>query len=282
MNYSFSSLSLYRTCPQAYYLLKVPHGRILRRKSDRKPFSRPKSGVRHRLVRMPQKYRIALTTHIKDVPNFFAQFGTLGHSILERWEKGKIPMLAMAETYDKEFEQVVTVDPPPFPRGMYQKLRDLGYKYFDTFNDFDYENYEILEVEKQFCIELCDRSFVGLADLILRNLATGGIEIIDHKSKSANSMKKELNIYKRQLYLYAAYVKEKYGEFPTRLRFNMFREGTWIDIDFSMDEYEETLDWMRETIQMIESDTTWEARPKSYYCRYICGAADACTVEGRW
>ena len=57
--------------------------------------------------------------------------------------------------------------------------------------------------------------------------------MLDHKSKGKFKSKKEQAEYARQLYVYAKYVKEKYGKFPKVLIFNMFNAGELIKIPFN-------------------------------------------------
>ena len=188
-------------------------------------------------------------------------------------------MFLLSAEYESEFDNHVVHAPPPFPKGVWQSTYDKGLKYFENFNGFDYKDYTILEVEKKFSIKLCGYEFVGLADLILRNNETGGIEVIDHKSKGKASMNKELDLYRRQLYLYAMYVKEAYGEYPTRLRFNMFKEGYWIDEDFDELALNETILWAMNIIHEMENDDTWAVHITPFFCRNICGCFDYCPAQ---
>ena len=119
---------------------------------------------------------------------------------------------------------------------------------------------------------------MGIADLVLRDRNTGGIIVIDHKSKSMNSMKKSQYENTRQLYTYAAYVKERFGEFPTLLRFNMFRYGENIDEPFAMERYEETMDWIERTIAQIKAEREWRVSSSGYFCRFICSTRLHCPV----
>ena len=124
-------------------------------------------------------------------------------------------------------------------------------------------------------ITICTRS-----DLVLRDRHTGDITVIDHKSKSMNSMKKAQYENTRQLYTYAAYVKERFGAFPTLLRFNMFRYGVNIDEPFSMKRYEETMDWIERTIAEIRAEREWKVSSSSYFCRFISSTRLYCPIAG--
>ena len=198
--------------------------------------------------------------------------------MLEDWAKNKIPSFALAEEYEKRYDQAVTHSFPPFPKGMPQKYYDAGLQYFESFDGFG-EDWEVVESESKFQINVGGYPFVGIVDLVLRNKQSGELWVIDHKSKSASSMKKELPVFRRQLYTYAAFVKEKYGVFPNKISFNMFKEGTFIDEPFNLEQYNETMDWIVDTIESILFETDWLVSPSSYFCRFVCSCFDFCPAK---
>lgn len=171
--------------------------------------------------------------------NAYAEYGTHCHSLLERWAKGELLAFELADQYDAEYLTAVQHDFPPFPRGLAGKYYDEGLNYFRSFDGFG-DDSEILAVEDKFEIDIRGHRFVGIADLVLRDKETRAITVIDHKSKSLKSLKQKLFENTRQLYTYAAYVKERFGVYPAMLRFNMFRYGLSVDEPFSMERYEET------------------------------------------
>lgn len=211
------------------------------------------------------------------IQNAYASYGTHCHSILERWAKGELMSFELAHVYTAEYDEAVPEYFPPFPRGLAGKYFEEGLQYFKSFDGFG-DQYDILSVEDKFGLNIRGNRFVGIADLILRNRNTGLITVIDHKSKSMQSLMKDLKANKRQLYLYAAYVKEKYGVFPTLLRFNMFRYGKWVDEPFSMEAYEEMLDWTEETIRNIRAERDWAVSSSGYFCKFICSVRDHCPI----
>lgn len=207
--------------------------------------------------------------------NAYAEFGTHCHGILERWAKGDLMSFELADAYETEYAAAVRHYFPPFPKGLAGKYFEEGKAYFERFDGFG--DAEILSVEERFEIDICGHPFVGVADLVLRE-KDGGITIIDHKSKSMQTMKKELALYKRQLYLYAAYAKQRFGEYPKLLRFNMFRYDTFVDEPFNMVAYKETLRWVDETIRSIRAETDWLVSESGYFCRWICSVNRHCPV----
>ena len=223
-------------------------------------------------------FKLTYLDNAEQQGNGFADFGTLCHELLEGWAKGDIPIFALAEEYENRFDSVVTSPFPPFPKGLPQKYYEQGLEYFDPFDGFG-EDYEILEVEDKFVIDIEGYTFVGIADFILRNKTTGEIEVVDHKSKSMATMKKDLPTYRKQLYVYAHHVKQKYGVFPSKLKFNIFRENDWVVEDFNEDMYHETLQWIVDTIHRIEKEPDWNVSTSSFFCRYICSVIDSCPAR---
>lgn len=119
----------------------------------------------------------------------------------------------LADVYTADYDEAVKRYFPPFPRGLGGKYYEEGFNYFTSFDGFG-DGYEILAVEERFEIRLRGNVFVGVADLILRKRETGEIIVIDHKSKSLNSLNRDLKGNKRQLYLYAAYVGKSTASIP--------------------------------------------------------------------
>lgn len=226
-------------------------------------------------LQCPQMFYLQYVQRCSQVENAFSQYGTFTHSLLEKYAKDEIPDFALAEEYAAQFDEQVTAPFPPFPKGMGQKYYDQGLQYFESFQGFG-EQYEVLSAEEKFEILIGGYTFVGLADLILRDKNTGEIIVIDHKSKSSSSMAKDLSMYRRQLYLYAAYVKEKYGQYPAYLKFNLFRENQWITEAFDLQVFKKTTQWAVETVQKILQETAWPVKPFSYFCRFVCGVMFDC------
>ena len=223
----------------------------------------------------PMMYRLKYIDRVPDQDNAFGQYGTWCHRLLEQYEKGEIPLIALAEEYKDGYDGAVTRSFPPFPRGMGEKYYQQGLAYFESFQGFG-DQYEVLAVEERFELTIGEFQFVGVVDLVLQDKKTGDITVIDHKSKSSNTMHKDLPTFRRQLYVYAAFVKQRFGVWPKYLKFNLFRENEWVTETFDLEEYEQTMKWVVETIENILFETEWKVCPSSYFCRFVCGVADSC------
>lgn len=161
---------------------------------------------------------------------------------------------------------------------MGKRYFDAGLAYFSAFDGFGAQ-YEVVSAEQRFQLDIAGWPFVGVMDLVLRDRDTGGLTVIDHKSKSAKTMKQPMKVYRKQLYLYAAAVKQAYGLFPSRLCFNLFRDQSMVTEAFTPDALADVLSWATQTIRDLLADIRWEARPSRYFCDYICSSAGHCPAH---
>lgn len=220
----------------------------------------------------------------EELPGYFAQYGTLMHSILESYYKDETPLFLLADEWRDRYDTEVTVTPPPFPANFGEKNYNAAIDYLENFSGLP-DGYEVLSVEKKFVIDIGGYPVSGIADLVIGSPGDNEVIIIDHKTKSAASMKKEYQLYRKQLYLYAIWFKEWDGSWPTKLRFNMVKDGTYIDEEFDESMVEETKKWFIDTIHQIETCDALEdwttciadgERKEPYFCRWICGVNPVC------
>lgn len=201
--------------------------------------------------------------------NAFAQFGTLAHSLLERYEKGELMSYELLPKYEMEYPDAVTYDFPP------NAYVDLGESYYTDgaafFADFDgFDDLEVVGAEDEFEIEIDDFIFCGFIDLELVNRKTDKLIVRDWKSMSSLK-KQDIPSKRRQLYSYCPWMKKKFGRFPDRLEFGLFRKQKTVGFDFNIDHYNETIQWIRDTVSEIRSCKEWPATYNEFYCNYLCG-----------
>lgn len=241
MTWSFSRLNAYYTCPYEFYLHYIECN-----KGDN---------------------------------NFFGQFGTLIHTILEKYAKGELSIFEISQYYEDNFDDIVT------ERAPFNKYVDIRQSYYekglDYLNNIDLilEDYEILGVEKKVEFNIGGYKMLGYIDLLLRD-KDGNIIVLDHKSASLKFKKngdisktdlKHFTDFKRQLYLYSMAVINEYNIEPKYLWWNMFKEKKHIKIEFNNEEYDEAIKWAESTVKLIEKETMWLPNPDRYYCRNLCG-----------
>ena len=51
----------------------------------------------------------------------------------------------------------------------------------------------------------------------------------------------------------------------------MFKDQKWIEIPWVQEEYEEAIQWAKDTLELIEKEKEWRPNPDYYYCNYLCG-----------
>ena len=220
--------------------------------------------------------------------NAFAERGSLIHSLLDQWAKGLLSKSEMIDEYDRRYADEVQTAWPRMMKGYAQKAYQQGFEFLRDFDEF--KGYEILLAEEKYNTQIklpdgSERPFVGIVDLIVKDEITGELVIFDHKSKGKSSFKKSEDEMYMQLYMYAQFVKEKYGLFPDKLGFHLFnQEGLKVTRDFDEKKYDEVMKWAGKTIQAIEDATMvdWlecKEIPEGktdMYCTQLCGARSVC------
>lgn len=250
--FSYSQLTQFEECPYSYYLERI----------SLDPFDQ----------------------HLTKVDNAFAQYGTLIHSILDEWASGEITKEEMPDEYIDRYSDVVTC---AFPRyltikGYAEKSYNAGLDYLMNFDGF--KGYKVLNSEEKFQVTIEGRLFNGIIDLMLEDEQTGKLIVMDHKSKTLSTFRKEESKMYRQQYLYSVYVKEKYGRYPDVLAFNLFKEGGIIkQKDFVKEEYDEVIAWAVDIMEQIENaemlDYMLGAKDApDNFCKTLCNMREHCST----
>lgn len=246
--FSFSQLQSFSECPYAFYLQKI----------ERNPDM---------------------------VQNAFASQGTLIHDLLDLWAKGELTKNQLPDEYAKRYPlEVVEAWPRMLAaKGYAEKAFNIGLEYFKNFDEFT--GYTIIATEERFDIDVEGRRFVGIMDMLVEDNETGELIIVDHKSKSMAAFKKSEDEMYRQQYLYSKHVREKYGKYPDRLMFNLFKEnGTKMERRFNEADYLATLVWAGEQMQKMEeydfvdwlvTKEVQEGKP-DFFCTELCSCRKIC------
>ena len=223
--------------------------------------------------------------------NFAAENGLAVHQTLEEYLNGKVDLWDLPAVYDEKFNELVVHDAP------YNKYVDLAEKtynecreYFENFQGLD-PKYEVLGVELQENFKVGDYNFIGFIDVLLRDRETGEITISDHKShvfkflKSGSVSKSDipaLETYKKQLYLYAVSVLEKYGRVDY-LRWNLFRQRRDLIVPFKQEEFDAAKAWALDIIERIKVEEEFpELDTPDYYCQNLCDFRIECQSKRKF
>lgn len=166
-----------------------------------------------------------------------------------------------------------------------------GLRFLEGFTGLS-NKYRVIGVELEVKLDIGGFHTIGYIDLLLENIETGELTIVDHKSKKKFASKCEELEYRRQLLFYGIYVKHLFGRFPSFLDFNMFRSQTHIIAPFSESECDKVRDWFVGTIEKSLEDETFEDRiaidcrenfkslknfkKDDFFCNYICSVRKSC------
>lgn len=225
----------------------------------------------------PYGYKLRYIDHEHGVGNAFSSYGTLVHSIMERYANGEIEIWDLADIYEWEFDSAVS---EKFPWNKYTDLRKSYYKQgLEFLKSFEgYDKYKILGVEEEFELKIDDWIFNGVIDLVFED-EEGRLIIRDYKSKAAFKNEEEQHKYARQLYLYALRVKEKYGRLPDELQFLMFRKQNLVQIPFNADDAEEAKKWASDTVRVIREAFDYPPTCDAFYGENLCNHREYCELK---
>ncbi len=229
----------------------------------------------------PYKFFMRYLAGLKEDDCFYATYGSFIHKLIERYYNGEISKDDMATEYCTNFyDEVRGIRPKP---NVVENYFNAGFDYLAGFEPFPFN---MVAVEKRINFDVDGIPFVGIIDYIGEK--DGELYIVDNKSralkprsnrKKPTAKDKELDKMLRQLYLYAAAVKQEYGKFPAALCFNCFRNGEFIVEPFNEDAYNEAISWVKNEIESIKRCKEFYAQRDFYYCRYLCGLSDQCVFD---
>ena len=228
----------------------------------------------------PYEWKLRYIDCNKSENGFFGEYGSLIHKILEKYEKGELSLFELNDYYEEHFSENVPHDAPPNKYvDIKQSYYEKGLDYFNNI-DLDLDKYEVLGVEKEVRFQIAGKDFVGYIDLLLKEKETGKIIILDHKSASIKILKngkvsksdqEHVREFIRQLCLYAIPVIEEYGHVD-ELWWNLFKDRNWLKMPFKKEDYDEAIQWAKDTLALIENEREWlPNNSSSYYCSYLCG-----------
>lgn len=211
---------------------------------------------------------------------FYSSYGKFMHKLLESFYKGNISKEEMKIKFLCEFSNKVKGERPSDK--IVASYIEKGLDYINNFEEFPYE---MVAVEDRIEFDINGIPFVGVIDYIGKD--DDGYIIIDHKSRELKPRSKNgkhrksddiIDDMMKQLYIYSEAVRQKYGEFPKKLCFNCFKNQVFIEEDFDPKKFEDSISWLKETIEDIKASTDEDFYPNIdfFVCKYLCGYSNEC------
>lgn len=233
------------------------------------------------------KYYYYINYYEKSLPvesHGTSEFGSLMHEILEKYSRNELQIYDLLdyykENYNKEIKSSFVLHlSKDFSKDMEQKYYENGLNFLSNFEGWDFQ---VVAVEDSFDILYKDKFKInGRIDLICKD-DENNLIVIDHKSKGKWKNKKEKEEYKKQLYFYCYAIKKKYGKYPKKMAFFMFRMNHWEWFDFSLKEFRQTMKWAENTVEEIESEIDFSPSEKilngefDFFCSNFCSFRNSC------
>jgi len=228
----------------------------------------------------PYGWKLNYIDRFSKEEKFYASYGSLMHSVIEKYLTGQISRSEMKLEFLTRFGTEVEGERPSVKT--IESYIASSLEYFNSFDDFDMNT---LAVEQRVTFDIEGVPMTGILDYLGEK--DGDIYLIDHKSHELKPRSKrakptvkdkELDEYLRQLYLYSTAVKEQYGKFPKELWFNCFRFNRLVKEQFSEERYNEAVQWAVNTVNTIKDDSDFEDNYEYFFCRWICDQSHNCEV----
>lgn len=220
--------------------------------------------------------------------NYYAEIGSYVHGILEKIFKGELKVEDALQYYLDNYKDNVFYK---VKQSTMDKTYALLADYFAELDISWIEDYEIIGVELKTEFKLDNYDFIGYIDLLLRDKRDGKIVVLDHKSteypfkRNGELKKKSLHSfeqYKKQMYLYCYAVHQIYGEYPKEMTWNHFKDGgKFATIPFIKKEYDEVMQWFRDTLAIIEKEEEFKPSEDFFYCSTLCNFRKSCEYHKR-
>ncbi len=213
---------------------------------------------------------------------FYASYGLFMHDLLEKYYKGENSKEELLMMFLTQFSERT--------KGGGRPKVDTVRKYFKTGKEYikslEPLPFKMISVEEKIDFKIGDYSFTGRIDYL--GELDGEYIIVDNKSRDLKPRSKrkkptkkdeELDSMLKQLYLYADAVRQKYGKLPTKLCFNCFRTGIFIEEPFNEDAYQNAISWAKMKVEEILGAEVFYPNREFFSCYYLCGLSNHCCYD---
>jgi hypothetical protein len=245
MKFSFSSLSSFETCPYMFYLTYIQ--------------------AEERLG------------------NFFSDYGSFIHSILEKYFRGELTTEQLSSYYQENYYLEVVQSPPPYPKGMADNYRNAGQSFFDYFY-FDKDKYNILGIEDYVNSKIDVSNIVFKPDLILQDKETKENILVDYKTSNPYTngklVKKKFAEYEKQMYIYTYFIRKEQNIKIDKMRIWFVRSDKFEEIIWNEENENKAIEWAREQIKKIMAEKDFVANNRNqFFCQNLCSTSSACKFK---
>ena len=230
----------------------------------------------------PTMFKLSYIDAVKRNGNFFSDFGSFSHKILEEYFRNKLDIMELSQYYEKNYTNNIISFAPPYPKGMSEKYYEQGLQFFDNF-DFDKNKYDIIDIENKIETVHNDIKLVLKPDLILKDKNNNKTLLIDYKTstpfKGDKPDMKKIDEYKKQLYLYSYFINNTSETKIDIIKLWFLRLNKWYEFDYNESDAGDVVNWFYYTILDIKSEEEFEpcdTKKNAYFCENICSTKEFC------
>jgi CRISPR/Cas system-associated exonuclease Cas4 (RecB family) len=220
----------------------------------------------------------------KRIGNFFSDFGSFIHSVLEKYFKDELDIWDLEDYYVAHYLESIKEPVPHYPVGMGEMYYQSGLNFFQNF-EFDKDKYDVVSIEDKILAVYNGLDLIVKPDLVLKEKATGQNILVDYKTaklKKGKLRDKQLDGYANQFYLYAYFLwTEKHLEI-SRITIWFIRDDEFVEIPINHLRIMDTLKWFEDIIQQTKIEETWppnRSGSNKYFCDNLCSVREICKYQ---
>lgn len=219
------------------------------------------------------------------VNNFYGQYGSFIHLIMEKFFDGELDYFEMASYFEDNYDKQITIFPPAFQGQIYDTYKEKGKKFFENFS-FDRNQYDTLIVEDSIYLAVDGYKAIAKPDLLLKDKTTGKHILIDFKT--ANVYKpngtldqKKMNGYMKQFLLYAWAIEQDRGIVVDEIHVWFINcNGKVEKASVDQQAMVENLEWFKNSLNNIVNEGNFEPNnTNKFFCQNLCSVSGKCEFK---
>lgn len=238
----------------------------------------------HTYEQCPYSFYLKYIEKRQGESNFYAENGQCMHEVFEGICSGRIDVEDCTEAYADKYGEICYTTKKSIMDNTFEKCMD----YLCGVSVISPE-YEVLGTEIELRFKIGKYSFVGYADLVVRNRKNGEVILVDHKQAShflkkdgtpLKTQQENYETYKKQMYLYCKGLRECMDLTVNKIVWHHFKDdGKLTIIPFNTEDYVASIEWATNTIEQIKKDVEFCSKESYMMCFSLCEYRNDCEYK---